>query len=112
MAGWIYLLILALTTGAAVGIIVRLTVSLIKQFRKRRHTQVIAAQMSTIAREAAKNPRVKHVSFDDLDKYDSAVLEYDPYSDEVVQTTLCEDVDDVVRRHQQQGGGIVIYEDQ
>lgn len=111
MTGWFILLLSMLAAGGIAGIIVKLTVAIIKKFRKKRHTKVIAAQMSTIAKEAAKNPKTKHVKFDDLENYDTALLEYDPNSDNIIQTKFCEDVDDVVRYHQQQGGGVVVYED-
>ena len=102
-----------LVTGAIIYMAVKLTINIIKNFRKRRNTKVVMADMKEIMREAAKNPNVSRAKFDDLDKIDgqTVVAEYDEYNDEVVQCEIAREQDDKIDGFLRSNNGLVVLED-
>ena len=101
----------ALAIGAVVYLAVKLTISVIKNFRKRKNSKIVATDMKQIMKAVAKDPSVGHVSFDDLDDDDTVVAEYDEENDEIVQTQVATEKDDKVDSLLKRNNGVVIIED-
>lgn len=101
----------ALAIGAVVYFAVKLTISLIKNFRKRKNSKIVTADMSQVMKAVAKDPNVAHVSFDDLDDNDTVVAEYDEETDEIVQVKVAKEKDDKVDSLLKRNNGVVIIED-
>lgn len=97
--------------GAAIYIITKLTYEIIRRFRKKQHTDVVAVSMDKIAASIRNDPRVTRKKISQLNDYDAVVAECDPYTNSVVQTKLCSDLDYTVRTDIIEGGGFAIYED-
>ncbi len=106
-------LICFLIAGAIIYMAVRLTIDVIKRFRKRRNSKVVLADMKDIMKEAAKNPNVSHASFEDLDKIEgqTVIAEYDESTDEIVQCEIAKEQDSKVDSFIRSNNGIVILED-
>lgn len=102
-------LLAAIGAGLIGYLIARLTVAVIKGYRRRRNTKVVAASMRAIAREALNDPRAAHIRIEDLD-CDSVLMEYDPDSDEIVHSNRCAETDAVIARHMAYGNGVAIYD--
>lgn len=103
----------ALAIGAVVYLAIKLTVSFIKNYRKRKQSKIVAADMKAIVKEMAKNPSVKKVSFDDLDDLEdnTIIAEYDEDADELVQVGRTDDVDVSVSNLLRRNNGVVMIED-
>lgn len=101
----------ALAVGAVVYLAVKLTISVIKNFRKRKNSKIVATDMKEIMKALAKDSSVGHVSFDDLDDDDTVVAEYDEENDEIVQTQVATEKDDKVDSLLKRNNGVVIIED-
>lgn len=100
----------AIAVGGLIYLAVKLTVSFIKNYRKRKQSKIVAADMKQLVKAAAKDPNVGHVSFDDLED-GTVIAEYDEYNDEIVQTHMAEDVDDKVDNLIRRNNGVMIIED-
>lgn len=106
-----WLLLGALAVGAIICLGVVLTANVIRNFRTRRYTKIIVADMEAFIRNMPE--KEKHsVSFDDLEKCRGKqfVSEYDPYTNEVIKTNICDmgmdaQVKSVVDKH---GGYIIV----
>lgn len=105
------MILAALAIGGIVYLAVKLTVNFIKNYRKRKQSKVVAAEMKQLMKEVAKDPNVGHVSFDDLNEDDTVIAEYDEENDEIVQTNLANDVDSKVDSLLSRNNGVVIIED-
>ena len=106
----IWWLLGALAVGALVlGVV--LTTSVLRNFRSRRNTKLLVADMETFILNMPE--KEKHsMSFSEFEncKGKQFVSEYDPYTDEVIQTKLCDKgmearIQSVVDSH---GGYIII----
>lgn len=102
-------LITAIMGGLIGRLIACLTAAVIKTYRKRRNSKVIAASMKAVARQALSDPKTAHIRMSNLD-CDSMVMEYDPYRDEVVQFDKCAKTDPQIQRHIDYGKGMVVYD--
>lgn len=100
----------ALAVGAVVYFAVKLTISVIKEFRKRKNSKIVGACIDKL-KDLAKDPNVGHVSFDDLDDDATVVAEYDEETDEIVQTKVANERDDKVDSLLKRNNGVVIIED-
>lgn len=98
---------IALAAGAVVYLLVKLTIRLIKQYRKRKDTKIVMAQV----KELVKDPSVAHMSMSDLDEDDVVIAEYDEDTDELVQCNLSNDVDQKVENLLNRNDGVLIIED-
>lgn len=103
----------AIALGAMVYIAVKVTISFIKNYRKRKNSKIVAVDMKRLIKEQAKNPSVGRISFDDLeDMEDDIVLaEYDEEDDDIVQINNADDYDDKVDTLLRRNRGVVIIED-
>lgn len=104
-------ILIACVAGGVLGVLIsRLTAAVVKSYRKRRNTKVVAASMKAIAREAVNSPQAAHIKMSDLD-CDSMIMEYDPSRDEIVHSNRCAETDPLIQRHMSYGQGMVVYED-
>ena len=101
----------ALITGGIVYLAIKLTISFIKNYRKRSQSKIVAADMKQLMKAAAKDPSIGRVSFDDLEDDDVIIAEYDEYNDEIIQTNCAKDVDSRVNSLISRNNGVVIIED-
>lgn len=107
----IWWLLGALAVGALIALGVTLTVAIIRTFRLRRNTKVLVADMEEFIKNMSE--KEKHtMSFEDLEKCKGTqfVTEFDPNTNEVIQTKICDQgldaqVQAVVRGH---GGYIIV----
>lgn len=103
----------ALAVGALIYLGVTLTAAVIRHFRTRRNTKLLVADMQ----EFIKNmpDKEKHsISFDDLEncKGKQFISEFDPFTNEVIQTKICDKgMDSHVRSTVKDYGGYVIIGD-
>ena len=85
------LLISAVAIGAIIYLGVTLTAAIIRKFRTRRNTKVLVADMATFIKNMPD--KEKHsISFDNLETYKDAkfISEFDPETNEIVQTKICD----------------------
>ncbi len=103
----------ALIIGGIVYLAVKLTIHVIKTYRKRKHSKVVMADMNKVLKEMAKNPQAGRISMNDLDELedDTLMAEYDEDRDEIVQYHLANDVDTKVNHLINKNDGMVIIED-
>lgn len=95
----------ALVAGAVIYLAVKLTVSFLKKYRKKKNSKVMAATVKDLIRNAPT------MSLDDLDDDDVILAEYDEEEDELVQDiSIADDVDDRVGRILDMNGGIVVFD--
>lgn len=95
----------ALAIGAVVYLSVKLTISFLKKYKKKKNSKVMAA----VVRDLVKNAPTK--SLDDLDDEDVVLAEYDEYEDELVQDiSISRDYDEKVSSILKNNGGIVVFE--
>ena len=99
------LIIGAFTVGALVYLTVKLTVSALKSFKKKKKSKVMAAHVKDLIKNAPT------ISLDDLDDDDVILAEYDIDNDEMVQDIcIAQDVDDRVSNILNSKGGIVVFD--
>ena len=100
----------ALAIGALICLGVVLTAAVIRNFRSRRNTKILVADMETFIRNMPD--KEKHaVSFDDLErcKGKQFVSEFDPYTNEVIKTSMCDrGMDSQVQSSVNSHGGYII----
>lgn len=106
-------LIGCLVAATIVYMAVKLTISVIKKFRKRKNTKVVMADMGELMKKAAKDPNVSRASFDALDEIDgqTVVAEYDEETDEIVQCEVAREQDSKIDGFMKSNNGLVILED-
>lgn len=95
----------ALLTGAVVYLTYTLTVSVIKKYKKRKSSKLMAAQVKDLIKKAPS------MSLDDLEDDDVVLAEYDVEADELVQDIdIAKDVDNRVSDILNKNGGIVVFD--
>lgn len=95
----------ALAAGAVVFFGVKLTISLIKKYKKKKSSKVLAATVKDLIKKA---PSMK---IDDLDDDDIILAEYDEEKDELVQDVkVADQADSQVRNILETNNGIVVFE--
>lgn len=95
----------ALLIGAIVYLAVKLTVSVLKAYRKKKTSKVLAAQVKDLVKTAPT------MSLDDLDDDDIILAEYDLEEDELVQDiSVAKDIDSKVSDIVGTNGGIVVFD--
>jgi len=95
----------AITAGAIVYLAVKLTVSFLKKYKRKKTSKMMAAQVKDLIRNAPS------MSLDDLDDDDVILAEYDEYNDELVQDiTISQDNDERVTNILERNGGIVVFD--
>lgn len=95
----------ALAVGAVVYLTVKLTVSFLKEYKKRKTSRVMAAQVKDLVKNAPT------MSLDELEDDDVIIAEYDEDEDELVQDiSISKDTDDRVTNILKNNGGIVVFD--
>lgn len=95
----------ALIAGAIIYLAVKLTVSVLKKFKKKKSSKIMAAQVKDLIKTAPT------LSLDDLDEDDVVLAEYDTEQDDLAQElNIAKDVDDKVTNLIGQNGGIVVFD--
>ncbi|MDD3417060.1 MAG: hypothetical protein PHY47_24205 [Lachnospiraceae bacterium] len=95
----------ALLTGAVVYLAIKLTVSVLKSYRKKKTSKIMAAQVKDLIKQAPT------MSLDDLEDDDIVLAEYDPEEDDLVQDiTIAQDIDSKVANIVDGNGGIVVFD--
>lgn len=95
----------ALVAGAFVYLAVKLTVSVLKMFKTKKNSKVMAAAVKDLIRQA---PTMK---LDDLDEDDVILAEYDEDKDDLVDDIqIATDVDIRVSNILDMSGGIVVFD--
>ncbi len=95
----------ALAVGAVVYLTVKLTVSFLKKYKKRKTSRVMAAQVKDLVKNAPT------MSLDELEDDDVIIAEYDEDEDELVQDiSISKDTDDRVTNILKNNGGIVVFD--
>ncbi len=95
----------AITAGAIVYLAVKLTVSFLKKYKRKKTSKMMAAQVKDLIRNAPS------MSLDDLDDDDVILAEYDEDNDELVQDiTISQDNDERVTNILERNGGIVVFD--
>ena len=109
----IWWLLGALAVGALIYLGVTLTVAVIRNFRTRHNTKVLVADMETFIRSMPD--KEKHaMSFEDFEncRGKQFVSEFDPYTDEVIKTRVCDmGMDAQVQYAVNSHGGYIIVGD-
>ena len=95
----------AFAMGAVIYLAYTLTVSVLKSYKKKKTSKIMAAQVKDLIKSAPS------MSLDDLDDDDIVLAEYDPIGDELVQDiTVAKDVDSKVSNIVDGNGGIVVFD--
>lgn len=95
----------ALAIGAVVFLGVKLTISLIKKYKKKKNSKVLAATVKDLIKKAPS------MRIDDLDDDDIILAEYDEDKDELVQDVkVADQADSRVRNILDTNDGIVVFE--
>lgn len=102
--------LIALAGAALIGLGVLLTVAVLRRYRSRNNTKILIAGISQTLKNMPDAD--KHaMSFDEMEKYSDKdiVAEFDPLTDEVIKTNLCDKgVDTNIDRALQDKGGYII----
>ena len=106
-------IISAIAVGAVIYLGVTLTASIIRGFRTKKNTKVLAADMEAFIRNMPEKD--KHtLSFDDLENFKDKkfISEFDPETNEIIQTKICDKgVDSQVSSILNKHGGYIIVGD-
>lgn len=95
----------ALVAGTVIYLTVKLTISFLKKYKRKKNSKVMAAQVKDLIRNAPT------MSLDDLDDDDVVLAEYDEDEDELVQDiSISRDNDEKVSSILKNNGGIVVFE--
>lgn len=95
----------ALAVGAIGYLTVKLTVSFLKKYRRKKNSKIMAAEVKDLIKKA---PTMK---LSDLDDDDVILVEYDEDNDELVQdVSIANDVDDRISDILNSNGGIVVFD--
>lgn len=95
----------ALAVGAIAYLGYQLTVAVLKSYKKKKTSKLLAAQVKDLIKQA---PTIK---LDDLDADDVVLAEYDTESEELAQpVTIAKDADTHTREILDQRGGIVVFD--
>lgn len=91
--------------GAIVYLSVKLTVSFLKKYKKKKTSKIMAAYVGDLVKNAPT------MSLADLDDDDVVLAEYDEEKDELVQDiSISKDNDEKVENILKNNGGIVVFE--
>lgn len=95
----------ALTMGAVVFLAIKLTTAVLKTYKKKTKSKLLAAHVKDLIKQAPT------MSLNDLDGDDIVLAEYDSEKDELVQDiTIARDIDSKVSNIIGNNGGIVVFE--
>lgn len=101
----------ALAVGALIALGIKLTAQVIRDFRTRRRSKILIADMESFIRNMPDRER-HSISFADLEACSGQqfISEFDPYTNEVICTKLCDkgmdyQIYNLVSKH---GGYIII----
>ena len=95
----------AIALGAFVYLMVKLTISFLKKYKKKKTSKIMAAQVKDLVKNAPT------VSLVDLDEDDVILAEYDEDADELVQDiSVSQDTDERVTDILEDNGGIVVFD--
>ena len=95
----------AIALGAFVYLMVKLTISFLKKYKKKKTSKIMAAQVKDLVKNAPT------VSLDDLDEDDVILAEYDEDADELVQDiSVSQDTDERVTDILEDNVGIVVFD--
>lgn len=96
----------ALELGTIVYLAVKLTISLLKKYKLKKNSKVVAGAIKDIIKNAPT------MSLDDLpDEDDIIIAEYDEEKDELVQDiSVSKDTDERVRSLIENNGGVVVFD--
>lgn len=101
----IALITTAIAAGALIIMAAKLTISVLKKYRQKKNSKVVAAAVKDLIKQA---PTMK---LGDLDDDDIILAEYDEETDELVQDiSVAKDVDYRVKDILNANGGIVVFE--
>ena len=109
----IWLLLGALAVGALFCLGVKLTATVIRNFRTRRNTKLLIADMESIARNTS-NKDGHYMSMSEFGNYRGKTIigEFDPYTEDFIQVADCDvGVDANVRNVLRSHDGYVIVGD-
>ena len=107
----IFALLGVMVVGGLIGYaIARLTVAVLKKIKTKIRSKLLAIRMRNVVRELARDPSVPTYKLDELSDDEAVLIEYDPYSDKILQANPCETVDDVINVHMMRGNGVAIYD--
>lgn len=112
--GWLWLLLGSLALAGIVYLAVRLTVNLLKNYRKHKNSSIFVANVGEMIHNMPESEKHKK-SFSDLEKMsdETIVGEYDPNTDETVQAHFVGDqgMDANIERAIHNNEGYIIIED-
>lgn len=95
----------ALLTGAIVYLTVKLTISCLKSYKRKKQSKLLAGTVRDLIKQ---NPSI---SLDDLSGDDVILAEYDMEDDELVQDIgIAKDVDQKVENILRSRKGVVVFE--
>lgn len=95
----------ALLAGAVAYLATKLTVSVLKSYRKKKTSKIMVAQVKDLIKHAPT------MSLDELEDDDIVLAEYDPEEDDLVQDiTIAHDIDSKVANIVGGNGGIVVFD--
>ena len=110
LEGILVLLALGIAGGVIGYVIARLTIAILKAFKKKVYSKVLAIKMKKVVRELANDRSVPTYKLDELSDKDTMLIEYDQYDDKIVQANPCDTVDDAINMHMYRGNGVAVYE--
>lgn len=101
----ISLIISAIMAGTVVYLAFKLTIDVLKAYKKKKDTKIITAYLKDVFKAAPKK------KLDDLDDDDVILAEYDEDNDELVQEiNIAKDVGDKVKGILDDNDGMVVFE--
>lgn len=100
--------VLAIVAGLIIFKLVKLTIDLIKKFRKRKDTKEALVQMKTAIGQMAKDPKYKHIKFSDLNEDAVIVAEVDDNGEIVGEMECYDKIDQSVEKMIDEDGVIII----
>lgn len=104
--------VLAIVAGLAIYKIIKLTIDVIKNLRKKKNTKEAVLQMKGVIAQAIKDPDVPHMKFADLDKEAVVCAEVDEEGEIVGKLQVFKDVDQNVNNMlENTPKGVVLIED-
>lgn len=96
---------LALLAGTVVYLAVKVTVSFLKKYKRKKNTKLLAANVKDLIKNAPT------MSLDDFEDDDVILAEYDEEKDELVQDiSISKDTDEKVSNILNKNGGVVVFD--
>lgn len=106
--------LIALAIAGLAYILVKVTISFIKKFKKKKSSQIVMANMKDMIKNIPYKEK-RTYSFEELEKIEDEVVmaEYDEYSDKLVQAEFVGDegMDNKLENALKCNGGIIVIED-